>query len=159
MDKVRAVWRRLTRVLSREGAALRVSGFLFKDVVQLVLIFVADTRVVTHHMGQVLGGFQDQVEQQLTRRLLWRHKYGKWEYTSATATREEAGFEVMEEYIWRRQNTVAQFIYTQSIPELCEETERSPGVWVGMRWWDKEGLDVAGAKETVAEADGDGMEK
>ena len=36
----------------------------------------------------------------------------KWEYTSTETAREEAGFKTMEEYIWRRKNTVAQYIDT-----------------------------------------------
>ena len=51
----------------REGAAPQISGFLFKAVVQLVLIFGRETWVVTPRMDQVLGGgFQDQVVQRLT---------------------------------------------------------------------------------------------
>ena len=88
MAKAQAVWRRLTSILSREGVALRVSGFLFKSKVQLMLIFGAETWVVTPRMGQVLGGFQYQVAQWLTGRLPWRHNDEKWKYTSAVAARE-----------------------------------------------------------------------
>ena len=58
LEKAQAVWWWLMRILSREGAMPRVSGFFFKDVVHLVLILGAETWVVTPHMGQVLGGFQ-----------------------------------------------------------------------------------------------------
>ena len=34
-----AVWKRMTRILSREGVEPRVSGFFFKSVVQAVLLF------------------------------------------------------------------------------------------------------------------------
>ena len=44
----------------------------------------------------------------------------------ATA-REEAGFLTMEEYIRRRQDTVTQYIATQSLLDLCEGSERAPG--------------------------------
>ena len=47
LEKARAVWRRLTRILSREGETPQVSRFFFKAVVQLLLIFVADTWVAT----------------------------------------------------------------------------------------------------------------
>ena len=40
---VRTVWRRMSRVLSREGARPRLSGFFFKAVVQSVLLFGAET--------------------------------------------------------------------------------------------------------------------
>ena len=52
-------------------------------------------------MDRVLGGFQDQVEWRLTGRLMWRKTDGKWEYTSVATAREEAGFQTMEEKIWR----------------------------------------------------------
>ena len=59
-------------------------------------------------MGRVLEGSQDQVARQLAGRLLQWWSDGKWEYTSAEAARAEAGFEMMDAYMWRRQNTVAQ---------------------------------------------------
>ena len=73
-------------------------------------------------MGRVLGGFRDQVVVQFTGKLLWRRTDGKWEYISAAAARDEAVFKAMEEYIRRRKNTVAQFIDTLSLLDLCEET-------------------------------------
>ena len=63
-------------------------------------------------MGWILGGFQDKVAIILTGRLLRRRTNGKWEYTLAAAAREEAVFKAMEEYIRRRNNTVAHFIAT-----------------------------------------------
>ena len=43
--------------------------------------------------------------------------------------REEAGFELMETYIRRRQNAVAQYIAMRPILDLCEVAERK---WGGM---------------------------
>ena len=45
--KSRTVWRRMTRILSREGAGPRVSVFCFVAVVWSVLIFGKETWVVT----------------------------------------------------------------------------------------------------------------
>ena len=75
---MKAVWKRMTIILSREGAESRVSGFFFKLVVQEVLLFGAETWVVTPHMGRVLGGFQDQVAWWLEGRLPRRKTDGKW---------------------------------------------------------------------------------
>ena len=53
-----------------------------------------------------------------------------------------------------------QYIATRSLLELCEDTERTPGVRVGMRWWEQVGIDLEGERETAeAEADGDGIEE
>ena len=46
-----------------EGAEPRVSRFFFKSIIQSVLLFGAETWVVTPRMGLLLGGFQDQVAQ------------------------------------------------------------------------------------------------
>ena len=59
MEKARAVWRRTTSILSREGADRRVYIFFFKAVVQSIKIFGTETWVATPCMGRVLGGFQD----------------------------------------------------------------------------------------------------
>ena len=86
----------MTRILSRERAALLVCIFFFKSVFQLVLLFGAETRVVTHLTGRVLGGFQDQVARWLTGRLPRKRNDGKWEYNLETAAREEVGFKAIE---------------------------------------------------------------
>ena len=75
------------------------------------------------------------------------------------AEREEAYLEAMEEHIWIRQNTVAQFIATQSIMYLCEDTEITPGVQVGMLWWEQADIELVGARDrAVVAADADGNE-
>ena len=78
--------------------------------------------------GQGPGeGAQAQVARRLTGQLLRRTPNGKWKYTSAAMAREEAGVLVVEEYIMRCQSTVAQYIATRSLLDLCEELERAPG--------------------------------
>ena len=87
-----------------------MSRFFFKAFVQLVLLFGADTWVVTPHMGWVLGGFQYQVARRLRGRLPLRRLEGRWGYTLAEVTRDNEGFDLMETYIWQRQNTFVHYI-------------------------------------------------
>ena len=54
LAKARKLWRRMMRILNRERERPRVSGFLFKSIVQLVLLFGAENWVVTPRMGRVL---------------------------------------------------------------------------------------------------------
>ena len=61
LSRTREMWKRMTIILSRKGADLRVFGFFFKAMVQAVFLFGSDTWVVTHCMGRALGGFQDHV--------------------------------------------------------------------------------------------------
>ena len=53
------VWRRMSRILIREGEIPWVSGFFFKAVIQSMLLLYAETRVVTPHMVLALGFFQE----------------------------------------------------------------------------------------------------
>ena len=52
----RAVWKRITRTLSREGEETQVSGLFFKTMVQGVFIFGLDTWAFIPCMGRSLGG-------------------------------------------------------------------------------------------------------
>ena len=101
-------------------------------MVQAVLLFGLDTWLVTPCMGRAMWGFQDQVAIRLAGQIPRQKPDGGWTYTSAAMAREEAGFQTMEEYIWRRQNMFAQYIATRSLLDLCEGSERAPGVRVGM---------------------------
>ena len=44
------------RILGRDGASTRVSGMLFKVVVQAVMTFGEGMWVITPHIGRALGG-------------------------------------------------------------------------------------------------------
>ena len=57
----------------------------------------------------------------------------------------------MGDFFLKRPNTVAQYIVTRPILDLCEETVWWPGAFFVMIWWEQEGVDLAGAR-TVAEA-------
>ena len=142
LTKARSVWRRMTRILSREVMRPQVPVFFSKAIVQSVLIFSAETWVINPRMGQVLGGFQYQVARRLEGCLpQWRID-GKWEYTSAEEARAEVGFEPMETYIRKRQETAAQYIATRSILDLCEAADKNQEVQVGVRWWEQTVIDL-----------------
>ena len=79
LKKARKSWARLPRTLGMEGGNTRVSGMFFKAVVQVIIIFWAETWVMTPCMGRVLGGFQHMVAQRITGGYPWRLLEGSWE--------------------------------------------------------------------------------
>ena len=135
LRKARKSWGRLSRILSREGADPNVSGHIFKAVTQVVLLFGAETRVLTPRMERALSSFQHRVAQPLTGRQPRRQGGGSWEYPSLEGSMVEAGFEGVGTYITRRQNTVADYISTRPILDLCEQSAWRTGVKVSQRWW------------------------
>ena len=106
----RKVWRIMLLLLSREGAAPRVSSFFFKTAVQAVLLFGLDNWVVTPLVGKVLGGVHTQVARRLRGRLTRRTPDGKWIYNLAAMAREEVGLLKMEEYIRQHHSMVTHYI-------------------------------------------------
>ena len=91
------------------------------------MLFGADTWVITPRMGTALGGVHTQLERRMMRQLPRRTTDGTWKYDSMAAAREAAGFLTMEEYVRRRQNTIAQYIATRSLLDLCEGLEKDTG--------------------------------
>ena len=81
LAQAKTVWSRMSRILSREGAMPRGSGLFFKAVIPAVLVFRAETWVVTPRMGKALLGFHTQVERRMTGKLPWRTPDGTWRYT------------------------------------------------------------------------------
>ena len=98
--------------MGREGATSRILGAFFKAVVQQVLLFGAETWVVTPKMERALSGFLHGAARRLTGRQERREKDGYWYYPSLQGAMREAGLTDIRKSIANRQNTVAQYIVT-----------------------------------------------
>ena len=64
--RTRQKWARLTQVLIREGEDAQTPGQIYLEMVQLVLLYVSETWVLTPCMQRVLGGFHHRVACMLT---------------------------------------------------------------------------------------------
>ena len=62
----------------------------------------------------------------------------------------KAGFKGIGTYIMRRQKTVAQYIATQPILDLCERSARRPGARVSQGWREQDTLYLEGVKKRAA---------
>ena len=70
---------------------------------------------------------------------------------------EEAGLHDIKTYVTRHQNTVMQYIETNTIMDLCLAAGWRTGGLVLKRWWEQENLDLEGIRKAarVAEAERD----
>ena len=59
---------------------------------------------------------------------------------------EEALLQEVETYTSHLHNTVAQFIATGPIMDLCLAVERRLGSRVSKQWWEQDGLDLEGMR-------------
>ena len=72
-----------------------------------------------------------------------------WEvvfYPSLEGAMKEAGLTNVCTSINRRQNTVAQFISTRPLLDLCKGGKQREGARVTLRWWEQKGIDWEKAK-------------
>ena len=51
--------------------------------------------------------------------------------------------------IAKRQNTVAQYIVTRPLLDLCEEARAREGTRVPLRWWNQKGIDWEAEKARI----------
>ena len=147
LQKARATWGRLARILGREGADPKVSRNFYIAVTQQVLLFGAETWFLTKKMESVLDAFQGRVARRLTGIQPRHGRDGQWFYPSLAGATKEAGIVRIRTSILRRQNTVAQFIAMRPILDLCEGAVRRPGAQVPRRWWEQTGIDWKGGRE------------
>ena len=131
----------------QRGADPKVSRTFYIAVTQQVLLFGAETWVLTKNMESALDPFQGRVASKLMGRQPRRGRDGVWFYLSLAGAMKEAGIVRIRTSILRRQNTVAQFIATQPILDLCEKAIIRPGSRVPRRWWEHTGIEWKGARE------------
>ena len=119
---------------------------------QSVLLFGSENWVLTPRMYRALDSFQNRSTRKITRKQPRRRRTdGSWEYPPLEETLREAGFEGIRKSVTRRQNTVAQYIVTRPILDLCDRSTRRPGERVPWRWWEQDGIYLEGAKKRAAE--------
>ena len=94
---------------------------------QQVLLFGAESWVLTGKMEAALDAFQGRVARRLTGRIPRRGRDGKWKYLLLAGTIKDAGIVRVRTLVLQRQNTVAQFVAMRPILALCEGTERQGG--------------------------------
>ena len=104
-----------------------------KAVIQANLLFGSETWVMTPRTGRNLGGFHHSVALFITGMNPWRYIAGKDIYPTLDAEMEEIGIEEVDSYALLCQNSIAQYILTRPIMELCLVAERTPGEQV-KRW-------------------------
>ena len=117
--KARVSWVRLDRVMGREGADPKVSRNFYTAVTQQVLLFKAETWVLTRKMESALDAFQGRVARKLTGRHPRRGRDGRWFYPSLAGEMKEAGIVRIRKSVLRRRNMVTEFIATRPILGLC----------------------------------------
>ena len=92
-------------------------------VVQAVLLFGSKMLVLNSRLEKDLDGFHHEAAQRMVGMGPKRQQDGTWVHPPIGAALEMVGLEEINEYIALHQNTVAQYIVTCPIMDLCLEAE------------------------------------
>ena len=121
-----------------------------------MLLFRAETWLVTPKIERALIGFLHRAARRLTGRQARRAKNGDWYYPSLEGAMREAVLTDIRKSIANRQNTVAQYIAKRPLLDLCEGARAREGARVTMRWWDQADIDWETAKANGVDQDSTG---
>ena len=118
-----------------------------------MLLFGAETWVVTPKMERALSAFLHWAARRLTGSQARREKDGDCHYPSLEGAMKEAGLTDIRTSILKRQNMVAHYIASRPLLDLCKGARAREGAKVPLRWWDQAGIDWETAKAKGVETD------
>ena len=101
------------------GGKSWASGTFFKAVVEATFFFGSNIWVMTPNIVRTLGGFHHRVSLFIVVMKPRRYVTGQWVYPPLEVDVSAMGPGGVEAYVLRRQNTIDQYIATQTIMELC----------------------------------------
>ena len=123
-------------MLRREGADPILSAKFYRAVVQAVLLFGADTSVLSAAMLKNLEGVHVGFLRQVTGMKARRLGDKTWTKEGPDRVLQAAGTKSLREYIDKRQATVAEWVALRPIFEVCaKETGYEGGGKLREPWW------------------------
>ena len=116
------------KLLGKEVNGRRTVGKFYVAVVQAVILFGLETWVINPCLEKSLKGFHHYAVQWMAVMVLKCQRDGTWLYPPTGAALEMLGLYDIGVYIFFCKNTVAQYIATFPIMNLCLAAERKPGL-------------------------------
>ena len=112
-------WALIAHPLLHTGVPPPVVGLFYKANAQVVLLYGCKTLVITPPMLQVLTGFHHKVARHITNHTAQRQREGTWLYPPIAETLQIAKlYPITEEYVRRRQDTIAIYLATHPVLAL-----------------------------------------
>lgn len=136
LSKAREQWAMVSKVLRREDATPKISAMFYKAVVQSVLLYGAETWVMTPAVLLKLESFHKRIARRLANKMPYYVALeDKWIYPDIEVALETAGMYMMEHYVQVRQKTLMEVIGSRPIMEYCQQIARKSGSSRKSVWW------------------------
>ena len=157
LQRAQVKWGRLVKILGREGADNRTVGRFYVVVVQAVILFGFETWFLTPLLEKSIEGFHQWAAQRMVGMVPKHQMDGTWMYPPIGAALAMVVLEESRVYIALHQNTVAQYIVTCPIMDLCLAAERKPVIRLSRKWWEHPALDIMVIRAGQVAAEGGGL--
>lgn len=128
-------WGKLRRILSREGAKPKTMATIYKAVVQAVLLYGAESWVLSLAMEKKLNSFHHRCARYITGQHIRQNPDESWTCPSSEYVLIKAGLWTIKEYVRRRRSTVRRDIVAKFIYRKCEASQPLASNPNQLVWW------------------------
>jgi exonuclease III len=136
INKARGRWARVSRVLRRQGATSKISGYFYKAVVQSVLLYACETWTVTKKMLGLLEGFHHRIARQIASQpTRFNLVTEEWYVPPAAFALEAAALLPMPQYLLKRRQYLLNWVQHQPLYQLCQHLQVAVGGNLRSYWW------------------------
>ena len=140
VKRARQKWNAIARILKREGANARIMAKFYMAVVQAVLLYGAESWVITKRNWKRLESFHNRALRYMTGQHIRKVGDEEWTYPSHEELEEKCGLYSIKEYIERRRRMLRRYLEEHRKDFLHEAMEtRVPQKNVNkILWWNQE---------------------
>jgi hypothetical protein len=136
--KARKQWGRIAKFLTREGARPKTMATFYKVIVQTVLLYGAESWVVSEAMLRDLKSFHHRCARYITKCHIRQDSDGTWICPPSAEVLEEVDLLPVQEYLKNRRDTIHKYISTTKLWQKCKDSKvlaSNPNQKV---WWEQE---------------------
>ena len=91
LQRAREKWGMIGRILSKKGADPKIMGSFYKVIIQSVLLYGAESWVISNYMMKSLRSFHRRCARFITGKHIWQDEDGTWHQPSSKEVLKEAG--------------------------------------------------------------------
>ena len=136
IKKARKRWGQVAQILSREGAATGTMAYFYKAVVQAVLLYGAESWVITDRMWRAINSFHNRCTRYISGEHIRQKPNGEWDQPATKRVLEQCRLLTVEEYIAKRKETVKTFVENRPVYKACVESIPTASNANQKVWWD-----------------------
>jgi hypothetical protein len=136
IKKARQIWARVSRILKKKtNSNIRIMATFYKVIVQSVLLYGAETWVLSKFMMAKLQSFHHMCARFITGQHI-KLIGEEWVYPRTEEVLKNATLLTIEEYISKRRNTVKTYVFSTNIFRQCQNSKGTSTSWKKLTWWE-----------------------